>query len=137
MFKQCLRLMFIGSLSMLTTGCMVFGFTTVKAIPLGGPPPNPPAPAQAPVIHLEYAGNAVDGIEGSFGWHTANSASNGMGWSGTWPPSFPSTLTAQVGKNVDIAINYGQPPAALWGAELNSRGIPTTSAALAPTTNVT
>jgi len=122
---------------MLTTGCMVFGFGTVRAIPVGGPPPSQPAQAQPPMIHLEYTGSQVAGVDGNFGWHTANSGSSGSGWGGTWPPNFPGTLTATVGRSVDIVVNYGQPAAALWVAELNGRGIPSSSVALTPTSNVT
>lgn len=137
MLKNFLRLTLISSISILTTGCMVFGFGTVKAIPVGGPPPNQPAQAQPPVIYLEYAGSRFTGVEGNFGWHTAKSSSSGSGWGGMWPPNFPVTLTAQVGRSVDIVVSQGQPAAALWVAELNSRGIPTSSAALTSTSNVT
>src|SRR5436190_19159142 len=106
MFKYSLRLILISSISLLTTGCMVFGFGTVRAIPVGGLPPSQPAQAAAPMIHLEYTGSQVAGVEGNFGWHTANSGSSGSGWGGTWPPSFPGTLTAPVGQSVDIVVNY-------------------------------
>jgi hypothetical protein len=137
MFKHWLRLILISSISLLTTGCMVFGFGTVRAIPVGGPPASQPAQAQAPTIHLEYSGSQVAGVEGNFSWHTANSASSGSSWGGTWPPNFPGTLTAPVGQNVDIVVSYGQHPAALWVAELNGRGGLTSSTALTPISNVT
>jgi len=115
---------------------MVFGFSTVKAIPVGGPPPSQPAQAQAPTIHLEYAGSQVAGVEGSFSWHTTNFASSGSNWGGIWPPNFPGTLTAPIGQSVDIVVSYGQHPAALWVAELNGRGNLTSSTALTPASNV-
>jgi len=137
MFKYGLHLLLISSISLLTTGCMVFGFGTVKAIPVGGPPPSQPPQAQAPTIHLEYSGGQVAGVEGNFSWHTANSASSGSSWGGTWPPNFPGALTVPVGQSVDIVVSYGQHPAALWVAELNGRGDLTSSTALTSTSNVT
>jgi len=137
MLKNLARFALISSISMLTSGCLVFGFSSVKTIPIGGPPLNRSAQVQAPVIHLEYSGSAVAGVEGNFNWHTANATSGGSGWSGAWPPSFPGTLTAQVGRSVEMVVNYGQPAAALWVAELNAQGIPSSSLALTPTSNIT
>jgi hypothetical protein len=136
MFKHRLPLLLISSISLFTTGCMVFGFGTVKAIPVGGPPPSQPVQAQAPTIHLEYLGSPVAGVEGNFSWHTANSGSSGSGWGGTWPPNFPGTLTVPVGQSIDIVVSYGQHPTALWVAELNGRGGLTSSTALMPASNV-
>lgn len=136
--KNVLRLTLVIFISTLTTGCLVFGFGSARVIPVGGPPaPNQPAQAQMPALYLEYANSRFTGVQGNFGWHTSQTSSSGSGWGGTWPPNFPSTLTAQVGQNVDIVVSHGQPAAALWVAELNSGGIPSSSVALTSVSNVT
>jgi hypothetical protein len=132
--KQFWRWLGLAALALTLSGCYVFTFGTVRAVPAGpgGPPNSPPTPA-IPQIRLEYNGLAFTAEETYYAWSVPNGSSQGS----TGGPPGQNVLRAPAGTVIHIVTGPGAPPAALWAAGLNASGVPSNPVMLTPTSTVT
>jgi len=131
-----LRPLALPIISLALTGCYVFGFGSVRAVPVGpGGPPNAQPTPVIPQIHLEYGGSTFVGRENYFAWSLPNGAMQG---SGAVAPGFGNTLLqVPAGAAINIVIGPGAPPAVVWVAELDASGVPSRPVLLASPSTVT
>ncbi len=123
-----------ATLALALSGCYVFTFGSVRAVPVGpGSAPRAQPTPVIPQIRLSYNGATFTAEESYYAWSLPNGSSQGS--SGVPPGQTP--LRAPVGAVVEIVIGPGAPPAAVWVAELDANGAPTQPSLLASPATVT
>src|SRR6185503_10045853 len=130
MYGSAGRLLLVSVVSLWVTGCSAVGVGSRPA----GPPPTARSTDSPPEIVINSSTHQVDVVKVWTSWENGRSGMAAYtGSSGRWPPSFPDTLSAQVGQQVDIAVAHTTPPKALWIAELDEHGTVVLVTAVTPT----
>ena len=142
MLKAFARLVFIGLVGLLTSGCLPvsFGFKAVvmtQIVPAAPQPPGPPG-AQLPAIQLEYNGQRTAGVPSEYRWLVTGPSTSDWQGGSAWAPnlSYPGTLSAPLGQAIAVVVSYPSPPAALRITDLDSLGLPTASSVLTGTSSL-